>query len=65
MPLGIGLEAIAGVGDRALLADAGEHVGERLAVGVVIERVVGGDERRARLRGELGQLAQAAALVAA
>ena len=64
MPLGVGLEAIAGLRNRALLADAGEHVGERLAVGVVIERVVGGNERRARLRGELGELAEAPALVA-
>ena len=64
MPLGIGLEAIAGFRDRAFLADAGEHVGERLAAGVVIERVVGGNERRARLLAELGELAEAPALVA-
>ena len=57
-------QAVAGFGDRALLADAGEHVGERLAVGMVIEHVVGGDERRARLAGELVELAQAPALVA-
>ena len=34
-------------------------------VGVVVERVGGGDERARGLRGQLGQLAQAAALVAA
>ena len=38
MPLGVGLEAIAGLRNGAFLADAGEHVGERLAAGVVIER---------------------------
>ena len=65
VPLGIGLEAEAGVGDRAFLADAGEHVGQRLADGMVVERIGGGDERGTCLGGKLGQFAQPAALVAA
>ncbi len=65
VPLGVGLQTEAGVGDRAVLADAGEHVGQRLADGMVVERIGGGDERGARLGGKLGQLAQPAALVAA
>ena len=63
MPLGVGLEAIAGLRNRALLADAGEHVGERLAAGVVVMGIVGGNERRARPLAELIQLAEAPTLV--
>ena len=62
VPFGVGLEAIAGFRNRALLADAGEHVGERLAAGVVVVGIVGGNQRRARLAGELVELAQAPAL---
>ena len=62
--LGVGLEAVAGVVNRAFLADAGEHVGQRLAIGVVIDDVVGGDERGAHLARERGQLAEPPALVA-
>ena len=65
MALGVGFEAVAGLGNRALLADAGEHVGQGAAAGVMIERIGGGDERCAGLRCQLGKLAQAAALVAA
>ena len=65
MPLGIGLQPEAGFGDRAFLADAGEHVCKRPALGRVVERVVDGDERRARALAELGEPAEAARLVAA
>ena len=65
VPLGVGLEAIAGVGNGALLADADEHVGERPAIGAVVERVGSGNERCARMRGQLGELGQAPAFVAA
>ena len=47
MPLGIDRQPEAGFGDRAFLADAGEHVGKRPAFRHVIEHVVDGDERRA------------------
>ena len=65
MALGIGFEPEAGFGNRALLADAGEHVGERAALGMVIEHVVGGDERRADVGGELVQGGKALGFVAA
>src|SRR6185295_18776544 len=58
-------EAEASFRDRALLADAGEHVGKRLADGMVVERIGGGDERGLRVGGKLAELAQPAALVAA
>jgi hypothetical protein len=46
MALGIGLEPEARLRNRAGLADAGEDVVERLAVGVMEEHGIGGDERR-------------------
>ncbi len=46
MPLGIDGEPQARFGERAFLAHAGEHVGERPALRRVIENVVDGDERR-------------------
>ena len=45
MALGIGGELAPGAVDGRLLADAGEHVGERAAAGVVIEHVVDRDQR--------------------
>src|SRR5581483_6469292 len=63
--LGVGLEPVAGLGQGALLADAGDDIGERLAVGAVVEGIGGGDERRARVPGELVELTQARALAAA
>ena len=65
MALGIGLEARAGLGDRAFLADAGEHVLQGAAVGGVIEHVVGGDERDARAPAEFDECCDAGAIVAA
>ena len=47
MPLGIGIEQIAGGGDRHFLADAGDDVLQRAAVGRVIMDVVGGEDRAA------------------
>ena len=43
--LGIGGELAAGAVDGGFLADAGEHVGERPPVGMVIEHVVDRDQR--------------------
>ena len=64
MPLGIGLEAEAGLGDGAFLADAGEHVLKGAAVGGVIEHRVGGDERDARAPAAFGQSGDVGAIVA-
>ena len=47
MPLGVGVQQIAGVGDGRLLADAGDDVLQRPAVGRVIMDVVGGEDRAA------------------
>ena len=47
VPLGIGFEFQPSVMDRAFLADAGEHVLQRPAVGGVIEHGTGGDEGKA------------------
>ena len=49
VPLGIGIEQIAGVGDRHLLADAGDDVLQRPAVGRMIMDVVGRKDRAAVL----------------
>ncbi len=65
VPLAVRLEPVARFRNCALLADAGEHVGERSARGIVIEHVVGGDERRAKLARKMCQLGEAALLVAA
>ncbi len=46
MPLGIGEQAEPGLVERHMLADAGEHVLERPALGRVVVHVVGGDERQ-------------------
>ena len=57
--LGVGEQAAAGFGERALLADAREHVLEVTPLGNVVVHVVGGDEGDvglARQVGEVGQL---------
>ena len=46
--LGIGGKLAPGAVDGHFLADAGEHVGERAAVGMVIEHVVDRDQRHLR-----------------
>ena len=47
--LGIGGKLAPGAVDGGFFADAGEHVGERAAVGMVIEHVVDRDQRHLRL----------------
>jgi hypothetical protein len=47
MPFGIGGEAEARLADRALLADAGQHIGQGPARGVVHGHVVGGHQGHA------------------
>ena len=59
VPLGVGKEAPACLGERALRADARQHVLEVAALGHVVMHVVGGDERDAGTRGQLGELREA------
>jgi hypothetical protein len=61
----MGLEPEAGFGDRAFLADAGEHVLERPALRDVVERVVDRDYGCARVLAEFGEAADASRLVSA
>ncbi len=65
MALGIDGKAQAGFGHGAFLAHASEHVGERPALGRVIEDVVCGDERRIQALAQFGQKPKPARLVAA
>ena len=65
MALGIGFQPVAGLENRAFLANARQHIGERLARRMVIERIGGGEQRRPRPDRELGQLTQTTAFVAA
>jgi hypothetical protein len=65
MPLGIGFEAEAGLGNGTFLADAGEHVLKGAAVRGVIEHRIGGDERCACAPAEFGECCDAGAIVAA
>jgi hypothetical protein len=54
VPLGVRLEPEAGLRNRARLADAGEHVLQGAARGVVVEHVPGRDERGSGVAGESG-----------
>ncbi|MCC2666077.1 MAG: hypothetical protein K0S35_3999 [Geminicoccaceae bacterium] len=63
--LGIRFEAEARLVDGAVLADAGQHVLERPALGDVVEHVAGREERRAAAGGELGQSLDPGGIVAA
>ena len=63
--LGIGGQAIAGVADRAVLADAGQHVLQRPPPRVVGVDVVGGDERRPASGGQIGEGGQPPAVATA
>ena len=63
--LGIGFKLEPCFGNRAFLADAGEHVLQGTPVGGVIEHRIGGDERDAGARGEIGERCDAGAIVAA
>ena len=60
MTLGIGVEPPAGLVDRQMLADAGEHVLQRAPVRMVVEHVVDGDQRHARGARQLGASASRA-----
>ena len=65
MALGIGGEAKPGLGDRAVLADAGQHILQRPPLGDVVEHVVGRDERQPGLVGDRGEAGEAPRIVAA
>ena len=65
VPLGIGFEFQPSVMDRAFLADAGEHVLQRPAVGGVIEHGTGGDEGKAHACRQLRKRGDAGSIVAA
>ncbi len=65
MALGIGVEAKAGLGDGAALADAGDDVLQRAPLGHVVEHVVGGDQRQIVPRGKRGETLQPLGVVAA
>src|SRR5205807_7917223 len=54
-PLGIGGELPAGRSERQMLADRRQHVLQLSPVGMVIEDVIGGDERRPASLGDLGE----------
>ena len=55
MALGIGGKAQAPLVGGAMLADAGQHIGQRPPVGQVIAHGIGGDQRQARALGERRQ----------
>ncbi|MHC2335834.1 hypothetical protein [Bradyrhizobium sp. USDA 4454] len=65
MPLGIGLEPAANGFDRGLFADAGQHVLQRTARGMVIEHLVGGKQRHTGIGGEIMQPRETTLVVAA
>ena len=60
MPLGIGVEQIAGIGERHFLADAAHHVLQRAAVGRVIMDVVGRQDGAAVAPARCGRAARSA-----
>ena len=55
MAFGIDRQLSPGAVDGGFLADAGEHVGERAAIGMVIEHVVDRDQRDVRRMREFGK----------
>jgi hypothetical protein len=65
MALGVREQALAGVVDRAALADAGQHVLQRPARGEMMVHVVGRQQRRARRARDRGQVGKALRVVAA
>ena len=65
MALGVGGQAVAGLVDRAVLADAGQHVGEAAPVGRVSMDIVGCDQRRSGAPGDLRELSDPCPVVAA
>ena len=65
MPLGIGFQKAARLLQRPMLADAGDDILQRPAFRRVIQHVVHGDQRDKRAVGNVPQLRQPAAIVAA
>ena len=65
MALGIGLEPLADRLDRRLLADAGQHILQRTARGMVVQHLVGREQRHLGRRREPMQPRQTAPVVAA
>ena len=65
MALGIGGEAIAGLSDRTAFADAGKHILQRASLGLVVENVIGCDERQPGGLAESGETNKAPCIVAA
>ena len=65
MALGMGGEAKPGLVDRAMLADAGQHILQRPPLGDVVQHIVGRDERQPGLVGDRGEAGEAAYIVAA
>ena len=61
----IGLQPLADRLDRGLFADAGEHILQRTARGMVIQHLVGREQRHVGLCGEVMQPRQTALVVAA
>jgi hypothetical protein len=62
--LGVGGKAIAGGGERRLLANAGEHILQGTALGHVVVHVVAGEERDAGASGGAREKSQAAVVAA-
>ena len=65
MPLCIGAEPEASLGDGALLADTGDDVSKYSAFGCVIKYIVDGNQRRSKLFAKLVQQGKPTWLVAA
>jgi hypothetical protein len=59
MAFGVWQQARAGLGERALFADAREHVLQVTSLGDVVVDVVRRDERDAGASGQLGELREA------
>jgi hypothetical protein len=64
MPLGVDCQPETRLGNGALLADAGDDVGEGAPLRRVVEHVIGGDQRCAGLFAELIEQPEPAGLVA-
>src|SRR6516225_11282156 len=65
MAFGIGRETIAGFSDRAVFANAGQHILQRAPLGHVIKNVVGRDERQTDRLAERGEAGEAPQIVTA
>ena len=65
VPLGVRGEAKAGLADRAMRADAADHVLQRAALGDVVVDIVGGHQAGAPALGEAGEAGEPSLIVAA